>query len=140
MPGRGASKSYGTVSVDRQKQMSGLEFVQGLVGGTLPLNTIAEILGYDVIEAHNSTQAMELLEAPDFIPAVVFMDMGMPDAPGTRVINFMRNDSRFDDTRIVVVTANEQYRARVADKGVSHFLVKPVTITQLVDVADELTA
>src|SRR4051795_6401250 len=51
MPGRGASKSYGTVSVDRQKQMSGLEFVQGLVDGTLPLNTIAEILGYDVIEA-----------------------------------------------------------------------------------------
>jgi uncharacterized protein (TIGR00369 family) len=50
MPGRAASKSYGTVSVDRQKQMSGLEFVQGLVDGTLPLNTIAETLGYDVTE------------------------------------------------------------------------------------------
>jgi DNA-binding response OmpR family regulator len=95
--------------------------------------------GYDVIEAHNSTQAMELLEAPDFIPALVFMDMGMPDAPGTKVINYMRNDRRFDDTRIVVVTANEQYRARVEDKGVSHFLVKPVTIAELVNVADELT-
>src|ERR1700682_5022445 len=74
--------------------------------------------GYDVVEAHNSTQALELLDAPDFIPALVFMDMGMPDAPGTRVINYMRNDSRFDDTRIVVITANEQYRARVAAKGV----------------------
>jgi uncharacterized protein (TIGR00369 family) len=31
--------------------MSGLEFVQGLVNGTLPLNTIAEILAYDVTEA-----------------------------------------------------------------------------------------
>jgi uncharacterized protein (TIGR00369 family) len=31
--------------------MSGLEFVQGLVDGTLPLNTIAQILGYDVTEA-----------------------------------------------------------------------------------------
>lgn len=31
--------------------MSGLEFVQGLVDGTLPLNTIARTLGYDVIEA-----------------------------------------------------------------------------------------
>ena len=36
-----ASKTYGTVSADRQKEMSGLEFVQGLVDGTLPLNTIA---------------------------------------------------------------------------------------------------
>src|SRR5258708_12553406 len=94
--------------------------------------------GYDVIEAHNSTQAMELLEAPDFIPAVVFMDMGMPDAPGTRVINFMRSLPRFDVTRIVVVTANEQYRARVADKGVSHFLATPVTSAQLPNVAHAL--
>jgi uncharacterized protein (TIGR00369 family) len=48
-----ASKAYGTVSADRQKEMSGLEFVQGLVDGTLPLNTIAETLGYDVTEAVN---------------------------------------------------------------------------------------
>ncbi|HTD73414.1 MAG TPA: PaaI family thioesterase [Steroidobacteraceae bacterium] len=33
--------------------MSGLEFVQGLVKGTLPLNTIAETLGYDIVEAEN---------------------------------------------------------------------------------------
>ena len=46
-----ARKTYGTVSADRQKQMSGLEFVQGLVDGTLPLNTIAQTLGYDVTEA-----------------------------------------------------------------------------------------
>jgi len=51
MPTRIASKTYGTVSAERQKEMSGLEFVQGLVDGTLPLNTIAETLGYDVTEA-----------------------------------------------------------------------------------------
>jgi uncharacterized protein (TIGR00369 family) len=44
-------KTYGTVSAERQKEMSGLEFVQGLVDGTLPLNTIARTLGYDVTEA-----------------------------------------------------------------------------------------
>jgi uncharacterized protein (TIGR00369 family) len=43
-------KTYGIVSAERQKQMSGLEFVQGLVDGTLPLNTIARTLGYDVTE------------------------------------------------------------------------------------------
>ena len=51
MPGRNASKTYGTVSADRQKAMSGLEFVQGLADGTLPLITIAQALGYDVAEA-----------------------------------------------------------------------------------------
>lgn len=46
-----ASKTYGTVSAERQKEMSGLEFVQGLAAGTLPLNTMAETLAYDVSEA-----------------------------------------------------------------------------------------
>jgi uncharacterized protein (TIGR00369 family) len=51
MPSGIGRKTYGTVSADRQKGMSGLEFVQGLANGTLPLNTIAETLGYDVSEA-----------------------------------------------------------------------------------------
>jgi uncharacterized protein (TIGR00369 family) len=51
MPSHIASRTYGTVGADRRKEMSGLEFVQGLVDGTLPLNTIAETLGYDVTEA-----------------------------------------------------------------------------------------
>ncbi len=53
MPDRHASKTYGTVSAEVQKAMSGLEFVQGLAEGTLPLNTIAQTLGYDVAEAAN---------------------------------------------------------------------------------------
>lgn len=51
MSSRITNKTYGTVGTDRQKEMSGLEFVQGLVDGTLPLNTIAETLGYDITEA-----------------------------------------------------------------------------------------
>jgi uncharacterized protein (TIGR00369 family) len=33
--------------------MSGLEFVQGLADGTLPLNTMAQTLSYDVTEAEH---------------------------------------------------------------------------------------
>ncbi len=46
-----ANRVYGTVSAVEQKEMSGLEFVQGLADRTLPLNTIARTLGYDVTEA-----------------------------------------------------------------------------------------
>ena len=53
MPRDSARKTYGTVNADRQKEMSGVEFVQGLVDGTLPLNTIAQTLGYDVTEAES---------------------------------------------------------------------------------------
>src|SRR5262249_50592229 len=53
MSGRSAKKSYGTVSADEQKRMNGLEFVKGLADGTLPLNTFANTLGYDVAEAES---------------------------------------------------------------------------------------
>jgi len=53
MTSRIGSRTYGTVSVDRQKEMSGLEFIQGLADGTLPLNTIAKTLRYDITEVES---------------------------------------------------------------------------------------
>src|SRR5271157_1115152 len=50
MPSSIANKTYGMVGADRQMKMSGLEFVEGLVSGALPLNTMAETLGYDIVE------------------------------------------------------------------------------------------
>jgi hypothetical protein len=47
------SRIYGTAGPDQQKEMTGLEFVQSLAGGTLPLNTMAETLGYEIAEAEN---------------------------------------------------------------------------------------
>jgi uncharacterized protein (TIGR00369 family) len=43
-----AGKTYGTVAAEQRSAMSGLDFVRGLVEGTLPLNTIARTLGYDL--------------------------------------------------------------------------------------------
>ena len=51
MSSSAACKAYGTISADRRGSMTGLEFVRGLVDGSLPLNTIAETLGYCVTEA-----------------------------------------------------------------------------------------
>ncbi len=51
MSNRSAGRSYGTVSAETQKAMSGLDFVQGLVDGALPLNSMAQTLGYDIVEA-----------------------------------------------------------------------------------------
>src|SRR5262252_6223270 len=50
MPMVVTEKRYGGVSEEQQKSMSGLEFVQGLVDGSLPLNTMAQTLGYDITE------------------------------------------------------------------------------------------
>jgi len=54
-------RTYGTVSAERQKAMSGLEFVKGLVDGELPLNTIAQTLGYDIVEAESGRVVITLV-------------------------------------------------------------------------------
>ncbi|MGN1289720.1 MAG: PaaI family thioesterase [Bradyrhizobium sp.] len=54
-------KSYGTVSAEQKLGMSGLDFVQGLASGALPLNTIARTLGYDVTEAERGRVVVTLL-------------------------------------------------------------------------------
>ena len=43
-------KSFGIVDEAQQRALSGLEFVQGLASGTLPLNMMAQTLGYDIVE------------------------------------------------------------------------------------------
>jgi uncharacterized protein (TIGR00369 family) len=56
-----ASKSYGTVSAEQRRAMGGLAFVQGLASGTLPLNTIAQTLGYDVTEVESGRVVVTLI-------------------------------------------------------------------------------
>jgi len=51
-------KRFGIIDDDQRRARSGLEFVQGLVDGTLPLNTMAETLGYDIVEVSNGRAAI----------------------------------------------------------------------------------
>jgi uncharacterized protein (TIGR00369 family) len=50
MTASAAVKRFGVIDDDQRRAISGLEFVQGLVDGTLPLNPMAQTLGYDIVE------------------------------------------------------------------------------------------
>ena len=54
------TRTYGTVSSERQKEMSGLEFVKGLASGALPLNSFAQTVGYEVVEADSGRVVIAL--------------------------------------------------------------------------------
>jgi uncharacterized protein (TIGR00369 family) len=54
-------KTFGTLDAETRKRMSGLEFVQGLASGTVPLNTLAQTLGYDVTEATRGRVVVTLI-------------------------------------------------------------------------------
>ena len=60
-----STKRYGSVSPQEQSAMSGLAFVQGLANGTLPLNSMARTLGYDIVEAAAGRVVVSALPTPD---------------------------------------------------------------------------
>jgi hypothetical protein len=59
------NKSYGVVSLVEQREISGLEFVRGLVSGSLPLNTMAKTLGYDIVEAEEGRVVIAAMPSSD---------------------------------------------------------------------------
>jgi uncharacterized protein (TIGR00369 family) len=61
------NKTYGTLAPEQRKAMSGLAFVQGLVSGAVPLNTIARTLGYDIVEAESGRVAITLIPTNDHL-------------------------------------------------------------------------
>jgi len=61
------TKTYGTVSEERRRKMTGLEFVCGLSSGELPLNTIARTLGYDVTEAEKGRVVVTLVPTEEHL-------------------------------------------------------------------------
>ncbi len=60
-------KSYGIVSLDRQREMTGLEFVRALVTGDLPLNTMAKVLAYDIVEADEGRVVITAMPGTDHL-------------------------------------------------------------------------
>ena len=92
--------------------------------------------GYRVTMARSGAEAWQALT--ETVPDLVFMDMNMPDVSGASLIRYMRGLERFRDTRIVVVTANQLLEGKLSPDDISDFLVKPVSIRDLVSVAGDL--
>lgn len=61
------SMTYGTVPLPDQLTMSGLEFVQALASGSLPLNTLARTLDYRVVEAAEGKVVVNCMASGDHL-------------------------------------------------------------------------
>ena len=54
-------KTFGIVHAETRRHMTGLAFVQGLANGTLPLNPMAQTLGYDIVQAEEGRVVLAAL-------------------------------------------------------------------------------
>lgn len=95
------------------------------------LAAILDILGADVRVARSGAQALETFA--DYLPAVVLLDIGLPDIDGYEVARQLRRRFAEHETAIVAVTGwgQEEDRRRAREAGFDRHLVKPVEVSVL---------
>lgn len=91
------------------------------------LAMVVELLGHEVKIGRNGKEGLEL--AGDFLPQVIFMDLGMPVMDGWETARRLRAEPWGKDMLLVAVTGwgQDEDRRKTKEAGFDHHLVKPAT-------------
>ena len=84
--------------------------------------------GYQVVEAGNAREALEMLET--LRPDLILMDINMPEMDGYTLTAQIRGMSGFESVPIVALTANVMRgdRERSLEAGCDGYIQKPIDI------------
>jgi CheY-like chemotaxis protein len=96
------------------------------------LSTYLEAKGYQVVLARNGAEALS--RADDAKPALILMDIQMPDMDGLEAIQRIRADTALSQVPIIALTALAMPgdRERCLAAGADEYLTKPVSLKGLV--------
>jgi two-component system, cell cycle response regulator DivK len=94
------------------------------------LRALLEAFGYQVLEAVNGRQAIDI--ALEFRPDLILMDIMMPELDGFEATRELRRHAETSGTPIIAVTAMEGAHQLAMQAGASDFVRKPVDIRGLV--------
>lgn len=100
------------------------------------LRDVLRATGYRTLEASTGGQAVTL--ATEHGPALVLMDIRLPDMDGTEALRRLRMDDRTASIPIVAVTAQAMKgdRERFSEAGFDGYLSKPIDIDELLATVD----
>jgi len=90
------------------------------------LGFVFDDAGYRVVEAADGLEALEVLRTTP--PALMILDLMMPEVDGLAVLRACRNEALAGDTRILVLTAKTETQDAVWcwELGADEYVTKPV--------------
>ncbi|HEX2167564.1 MAG TPA: response regulator [Longimicrobiales bacterium] len=99
---------------------------------------LLEDAGYEVHEAGTAAQALD--EAAARKPALVLLDLGLPDRPGLEVARHLTSQPETAGIRVVALTGRVGAHERDAcfEAGCTHFFTKPIEPRELLRRLPEL--
>lgn len=99
--------------------------------------------GYEVIEAADGVEALEILGDPTSqLPDVITVDALMPRRDGWWTVAMIRNDPRLEHIPIIMVTASVQphHRLQAEQAQVDGFIAKPFEPDELIAMIEILAS
>jgi len=96
-------------------------------------------IGYQVIKARNSKEAITYAEAEE--PDLIFMDMGLPDVDGVKTTATLKQNPKTSRIPVVALTAwmSELWREKASKVGIVSYVLKPVSPQTLKETIEEYT-
>ena len=93
-------------------------------------------LGYEVLEAKDGRDALQVLADSPVLPALILVDLTMPIMGADELVPIL--DTKYPDLKIIVSSGYPEEEARKAftSRSVVGFLQKPYTITVLAEMVD----
>lgn len=102
------------------------------------LDTLLTSEGYDVVTASDGLAGLVKLSSAK--PALMLLDLMMPDLGGVRVLEELRADPALSDVPVIVVTGKVEAVPGLRDVlGHDNVFVKPFGVTELLARVAEIT-
>ena len=94
---------------------------------------VLEFAGFSTVEATGGVEGVSM--AMEHAPALVLMDIRMPDISGTDALKLLREDSRTADIPIVALTSSTMHgdEERFLAEGFDGYLAKPISVREFPD-------
>ena len=97
-------------------------------------------LGFDVCEAGNGQEALDVLAASDALPDVALIDWNMPVMTGLEFVTAVRGEPGYRGITLMMVTTESERSqiVRALAAGAHEYLIKPFTEDAMVSKLDLL--
>jgi two-component system, chemotaxis family, chemotaxis protein CheY len=99
------------------------------------LAKILKELGFDVLEAANGREALEVIEAERTAVTLVLADWNMPEINGLELLKRLRQNPELSSLLVVMVTTETalDQMATALEAGANEYVMKPFTKDILVE-------
>ena len=99
------------------------------------LQEALEFTGHRVYTAGDGAEALRVLGEIER-PSVILLDLMMPIMDGAKFHKHQKQDPRFNDIPVVIISADCHLKRKSDEMGVNGFIQKPIELSELLKVTE----